>query len=325
MSAAAFAALPTVDTFVVGPGGVVTVRGDIVARRDASDSASDHQTLSVPFMFVPRGLSNVAAGAPSKFFAVDGSASTPGHDFSGSLTIANSGIHTGTADLYAWGISDPRETGAPMDVRAVGLQVLPGDTPGFDSTPSDRGLVFLINTWGQAANQSVNEFDIPIDTNGDGVADFVVVGRDLGFVLTGIYDGRFGSFTFNAHTGALVYIFFAEAPMNGSTVELPLLASDLGISSNGNGAGKKEGITYQVAAFSIVPGGMVDVTGATTIDPYAPSVSSGDFATIAPGSSTSFTLTYHIPQQNHMPALGWLVASIDNANGAAQANEVAAP
>jgi len=210
-----------------------------------------------------------------------------------------------------------------MDVRAVGLQVLPGAA--FKAPDSDRGLVFLINTWGQAANQSVNEYDIPIDTNGDGVADFVVVGRDLGFVLTGIYDGRFGSFTFNAHTGALVRAFFAEAPMNGSTVELPLLASDLGISPNGNGSGKKEGITYQVAAFSIVPGGMVDVTGSTTIDPYAASVSSGDFATIDPGSSASFTLTYHIPQQNHMPALGWLVASIDNANGAAQADEVAAP
>ena len=323
MSAAAFAALPTVDTFVLGPGAVVTIRGDIVARRDASDSAAGHQTLSVPFMFVPRGLSNVAAGAPSKFFALDSSASTPGHDFSGSLTITNSGIHTGTADLYAWGISDPRETGAPMDVRDVGLQVQPGAA--FGAPDSDRGLVFLINTWGQAANQSVNEFDIPIDTNGDGVADFVVVGRDLGFVLTGTYDGRFGSFTFNAHTGALVDAFFAEAPMNGSTVELPLLASDLGISPNGNGSGKKDGITYQVAAFSIVPGGMVDVTGSTTIDPYAPSVSSGDFATIDPGSSASFTLTYHIPQQNHMPALGWLVASIDNANGAAQADEVAAP
>ena len=323
MSAAAFAALPTVDTFVLGPGNVVTIRGNIVASRDASDSAADHQTLSVPFMFVPRGLSNVMAGAPGKFNAVDGSASTPGHDFSATLTITNNGIHAGAADLYTWGISDPRETGAPMDVRAVGLQVLPGAA--FRVSDSDRGLVFLINTWGQAANQSVNEFDIPIDTNGDGVADFVVVGADLGFVLTGIYDGRYGSFTFNAHTGALVDAFFAEAPMNGSTVELPLLASDLGIGSNGNGSGKKEGITYQVAAFSIVPGGMVDVTGATTIDPYAPSVSSGDLATIGSGSSSTFTLTYHIPQQNHMPALGWLVASIDDANGAAQADEVAIP
>ncbi len=323
MSAAAFAALPTVDTFVVGPGAVVTVRGSIVASRDASDSAADHQTLRVPFMFVPRGLSNVVAGAPGVFNAVAGSARSPGHDLSASLIVTNNGIHTGTADLYTWGISDPRETGAPMDVRDVGLQVLPGAALGVPD--SDRGLVFLINTWGQAANQSVNEFDIPIDTNGDGVADFVVVGADLGHVLTGTFDGRYGSFTFDAHTGTLVDAFFAEAPMNGSTVELPLLASDLGISPNGNGTGKKEGITYEVAAFSIVPGGMVDVTGSATIDPYAPSVSSGDFATIATGASATFTLTEHLPQQNHMTALGWLVASIDDANGAAQADEVAAP
>lgn len=323
ISAAAFATLPSVDTGVVGPGGVVTVRGDIVASRDASDSAADHQTLSVPFMLVPRGLSNVVAGAPGKFKAVAGSSSTPGHDFSAPLTITNNGIHTGTADLYAWGISDPRETGAPMDVRDVGLQVQPGAV--FGVPDSDRGLVFLINTWGQAANQSVNEFDIPIDTNGDGVADFVVVGADLGFVLTGTYNGVLASFTIDAHTGALVDIWLADAPMNGSTVELPLLASDLGISPNGNGTGKKKGITYQVAAFSIVPGGMVDVTGAATIDPYAPSVSSGDLVSIDHGSSATFTLTYHIPEQNHMPALGWLVASVDDANGAAQAAEVAAP
>ena len=70
---------------------------------------------------------------------------------------------------------------------------------------------------------------------------------------------------------------------------------------------------------------MVDVTGSATIDPYAPSVSSGDFATIATGASATFTLTEHLPQQNHMTALGWLVASIDDANDAAQADEVAAP
>src|SRR5438093_441225 len=88
MSAAAFAALPSDDTFVIGPGGVVTIRGDIVASRDATDSASDHQKLSVPFMFVPRGLSNVVAGATGKFNSVPNSGGAPGQDFAATLPLA---------------------------------------------------------------------------------------------------------------------------------------------------------------------------------------------------------------------------------------------
>lgn len=328
MSAAAFAALPSDDTFAVGPGGVVTVRGTIVATPAAGDPA-DHQTLRVPFLLVPRGLSNVAAGAPSKFSNLTPVSSTftgtPGNTISATLPLTNTGIHAGTADLYTWGISEPMDNGRPNDVRDVGVQVVPGTALG--STAKDRGLVFLINTWGQAANQSVNEFDIPVDTNGDGVPDFVIVGADLGAVLTGSINGVFASFTINARTHVIVDAFLADAPMNGSTIELPALAKDLGLSQREDGVGpvKKQGITYRVVARSLKPGGFTDVTGSASINPFSPSVSSGDFATLGPGGATSFTLTVDTDQQKAQPALGWLVASIDDANGAPQADEVAAP
>jgi hypothetical protein len=74
-----------------------------------------------------------------------------------------------------------------------------------------------------------------------------------------------------------------------------------------------------------VPGSPVDVTGTASINPFSPSVSSGDFATLAPGSSTSFMLNVDPDQQKAQPALGWLVASVDDANGAPQADEVKAP
>jgi len=102
---------------------------------------------------------------------------------------------------------------------------------------------------------------------------------------------------------------------------------DRGLAEKENGIGpvKKQGFTYRVAAFSLKPGGFVDITGSASINPFSPSVSSGDVAKLSPGSSTVFTLTVDTDQQKAQPALGWLVASVDNANGAPQANEVTAP
>ena len=321
VTASAFAALPSDDTFVIGPAAVLTVRGDIVATPSGGDASV--QTLSLPFMLVPRGVSNVAAGTPSAWKA--GPRNSSGSTFTSTLPLSNGGIHSGTADLYSWGITDPNEGGQPMDVRDVGVQSLPGTALG--GAASDRSLVFLVNTWGKAANQSVNEYDVDVDTNGDGVTDYIVVGIDVGFLETGTFNGEFGSFTINAATGVVVDAFDADAPMNGSTIELPVLASDLGLSEKpSKGKGKvQQQFTYAVTAFSIVPGTFVDPTSSATFNPFSPAVSSGDFATLAPGASSSIPLTVDTTQQKKTPALGWLVASVDDGNGAAQADEVAAP
>jgi minor extracellular serine protease Vpr len=105
--------------------------------------------------------------------------------------------------------------------------------------------------------------------------------------------------------------------MNGSIVELPVLASDLGLSA---GAGT---IRYAVNSFSELSAG-TDTTGSATLDVYNPALSSGDFASLAPGASGSFTLTElnNAVKQTH--ALGWLIASVDDASGAAQVDEIAA-
>jgi minor extracellular serine protease Vpr len=325
ISAAAFAALPSDDTFSIGAGGVLSVRGDIVATPAAGDDASD-QTLRLPYIVVPRGLSNVTAGSLSALTNISSTPpGTPGNTLQASFPVSNTGIHSGTANLFAWSISDNRDSGSSVDVRDVGVQTIPATSLG--STAADRGLVFLINTWGQAANQSVNEFDIPISVNGSGQTDFVVVGFDIGQATAGAFSGQLGSFTINAHTGAIVDAFFADAPMNGSTIELPALASDLGLSARANGVGavKKQGITYSVAAFNNFPGGAADFTGSASFNPFSPAVSSGSMAPLAPGASTTFTVAVDTDQEHAQPVLGWLVASVDNPNGAPQADEVPLP
>ena len=83
-----------------------------------------------------------------------------------------------------------------MDVRAAGVQALPGEVLGADA--ADRSLVFAVSNWGSAANQSTNEFDIAVDNDGDGDPDVYVVGVDIGALTTGEFDGRLGSFTIDA-------------------------------------------------------------------------------------------------------------------------------
>ena len=161
-------------------------------------------------------------------------------------------------------------------------------------------------------NHSANNFLIIIN----GKPDFFVVGVDLGAVLTGSYNGQLGSFTIDAKTGALVDAFFAEAPTNSSVVELPTTAADLGLH------GANTSFNYAVNSFSAIDGSHTDSTSAAAYDAGKPGVSSGQFATLAPGGSTTIPLAVDFGKFQDAPALGWLVVSTDDPSGAAMADEV---
>jgi hypothetical protein len=219
-------------------------------------------------------------------------------------------------DIYAWGISDPNDVAHPedsMDIRNAGVQILPGED--FGSTPDDRGLVFAINVHGHASNPAVSEFDIAIDTKGNAAPEFFVVGADFGAVTAGVFDGRFASFLFTAAGELVGTIWVATAPMNGSTIELPVLASELGIGSSTK-------FSYSVTSFSIVPEALVDTTSVGQFRVNKPPVSTGAFLTLNPGETKSTTLTVDKGQLAVSPVLGWLAVSLDDARGAAQVAEI---
>lgn len=295
LSAAAVAALPGASQ---NPGAVVSVRGIVTATPEAPGTGA--YPLRVPFALVPRGLSNIEDGAPSGY-----TPSAPGTQ-TRTVELTNTGIHTGIADVYAWGQSDPADAGGSMDVRAVGVQTLPGPLGGL--APEDRLLMFAVNTHGRWSNASVNEYDIVIDVGRDGTTDFFVVGVDLGAVLAGEFDGRFASFVFTP-AGALVDAFFADAPMNGSTMRLPVAASSLGLT-----AGSSD-FSYQTVAFSLESPG-VDVANGVG------QFSQGDSIPLEPGESATLTQKVNVPLHNMVRSLGWLVVTLDDTNGAAQADEI---
>jgi len=289
--------------------------------------------LRVPFMWVPRGLSNVqVTSAPTLFNSTIG--------------VQNTGIHAGLADRFVLAQTDPNDIGHPedsTDIRAIGMQTLPrealcgSDPIGVCGTTNDRALVFAINVWGFYSNPSVTEFDVLVNTDGDADPEFVVVGIDIGAVLAGAFDGRFASLVFDAETGDLVNAWVAEAPLNGSTMLLPFLASDIGVS----GLSVRNPFTtlgLQALSFSLVPGdagdedtpdpvSLDDVTAPTRIG-LGGLLGSGrggsSSVLLAPGESATIPAPTGLLQQT-LGAKGWMIVTHDDANGAPQADLVPAP
>jgi minor extracellular serine protease Vpr len=304
LSASAVKALPFADTFAgMGPGAVLAISGAVTATPVGAGSGV--YPLHVPFMVVPRGLSSVKARSRAPYTVADGVAGS-------SVKVSNSGVHDGTADVYAWGLYSKDTPTGLASIRAVGVQSQPGSLcdPGIPDT--DRCLIFAINGWHRWSNASSLEFDIAIDIDADGMTDYYVVALDLGAVLAGEFNGTLASFTFTA-AGDLVDAFYADAPMNGSVIELPALASDMGI------ADTAPAFSYSVTGFDLVSGDVHALAGEAAFDAFTPAVSNGQFVFLASGSSATLPLSVDLAAQQSAPALGWMVVSLDNANGSAQA------
>jgi hypothetical protein len=290
---------------------VTTFQGAIVAS--PTTGGDGIYPLRIPFIGVPRALSNVEGGTRSAYTVSKGIAQA-------SVPLTNTGIHTGFADVYAWGLSDPQDVPAgpysSMDVRAVGVQSIPAEVLTGEPDPSDRALLFAINTWGRWSTAAESEFDIAIFGSNKKKPDYFVVGVDFGAITAGAFDGRVASIIFDAKAN-LVDAWVADAPSNGSTIVLPLLASNIGQTTD------NQRFRYEVAAFSLQDDALVDfVAGAAQFSAKKPAVSSGNFIELEPGASSTLPVAVDKGKLAATPTLGWMVVALDDANGAAQADLV---
>jgi subtilisin family serine protease len=306
LTRAQVAALPTADKFLTGDfTGLTSFDGVITAT--PAKTAPGVYSLRVPYLLVPRGLSDVSADLGHQ-------ASVSGNTVSTMLKLRNDGVHSGNADVYALGITDQRGDGADgTDVRAVGVQSIPAEVLTGKADATDRGIQFAINLWDKFSSASPHEYDIAIDTNNDGTVDRYVVGYDEGEIFNSAYDGVELSLVFDADFN-LIDAWYADAPANGSTLLLPALASDLGITADSGS------FTYSVAAvdgFTGVP----DMTDSSApFNAFTPAQSTGDFVPLAAHSRTSIPAFY----TTGAGVRGWMVVSLDNHNGGAQADIVRA-
>ncbi len=294
LSRDAVAALPPAEAS--DGGDLVSVKGAVVATPRSAGAGV--YSLRVPYLLVPRGLSDVR---------VDSSAQI--RNGSDGVRVDNRGRHAATADVYALGALDGKDTPGAADLRALGVQVLPGEVLG--GAADDRALIFAVSTHERWGNPGENEIDVEIDRDGDGVPDAYVIGVDLGLLIDGSPQGIFVALVLDG-AGNIVDVWNTVAPMNGSTALLPVLASELGLS---DGAGD---FTYSATSFSSA--GSVDVIdSAGAFDAFDPAQSTGDFVPLEPRERSVVTLT-----AESSGVSGWLVVSFDDQGGSDQADVVTA-
>jgi hypothetical protein len=251
-----------------------------------STSGNNGVSLSVPYYLVPRARSLVDAHM--------------GEDARSIRLINRSNGMTGTADFYAWGLRGNHGNVGPTALRAVGVQ-------SFSDPSFGEILVFAVNTFGRSSNPDTNVYDVLVDINGDGKPDYDIEAADLGLLTTGSFSGQMVVAVFNLATGGAVLEFAATAPTDGSTILMPLVAADAGITST------NPRFSYVAQTTDLLSGTVDTITAAARFNAFSNAISTGAFVTLPPETSANVPVTIDRKEFHQTPALGQMVVSLDNA------------
>jgi len=312
MSRASLAALPGVSFADIGDGALLSAQGFIVAQPLEFDRPTrtlpsvGYGPLRMPWLLVPRGESRVEMGELRRT-----GARRPGGD-SWTAKVSNKGLHDGYMNLFAWQLSDRAGDAArEVDVVSVGVQSFPD--------PIDPLIVFGVNFSGTRSTAASKEIDILLDTNNDHAPDFALVVLDSGLVTFGAADGKVAAFLIDMQSGQLVAAYPVDAPMNGSTVEVPVFAADIGLSS------ASPAFRYTVSSLDLLSDAVDEVSGAGFWDAWNPPVPTGG-EIVPAGSTRTIVLAGIIPQVARDAGVkGYLVVTLDDPNGTEQADRVKLP
>ena len=185
------------------------------------------QKIQMPWHVLPRKAAQVV---PSTTEIVPGS-------FPQTIGLDNQGVGTAQNDAYAllatsddlpegaWGDQSPTP-----DIRAVGVNtfLVPA---GFCSSNQSFLWAFAVNTWERQQHLLPVSHQVYLDTNQDGVDDYVVLNRDASGLGT-ITDGRQLSWVLNLATGSASAFFFAEHSTNTGNTVLLLCGEQIGMNSD---------------------------------------------------------------------------------------------
>jgi minor extracellular serine protease Vpr len=250
--------------------------------------------LRVPYYLVPQSVSQISAKVDGRALRRAGSAAA--------VVTNRHGVVTGTADWYAWGLSDPKDSPGAADLKAVGVQ----------SLPADGAIGFAISTWNRLSNAARNEFDVYVDVNGDGTDDYDVVAVDYGLLTTGDMTGELVTAVFDMRTGEPTLEFFADAPTDSSTFVLPVLVSQLCADGSPCLSADNPRLTYHAASFGTIDGLGDEIDGTASFNAFTSSLTTGVTQEVAPNGSAATTVKLDKAEFAKTPAKGFMVVSHDN-------------
>jgi hypothetical protein len=169
---------------------------------------------------------------------------------------------------------DAGDNYAVVDLKAIGARQV-------DIGGGQFGLQFAIHTFGERAHPNYPaEFDVYIDTNNDGVSDFVAYNLENGGFAT---SGQNVVGVVNLATGASGIFFFTAADLNSANAVLTVPMSFLGITP----ASK---INFSVYAFdNYFTGSLTDSVENMTYTPGTPRFTAAD-VTVPAGGSTPLSV-----------------------------------
>jgi hypothetical protein len=287
--------------------------GTAGATHDASGNVA-FEDASGAITLTPEFASNNGVSLNLPYYLVTRARSTVDADLRDgkhpSIRLTNrNGVIAGNGDFYAWGLKNPKSgtIAEAFEPRAVGVQTNP--IPGTE----DSVLVFAVNTYGRFSNPASAEYDIYIDVNGDGVYDFILFSADAGSVTAGVANGQIATFLVDLKTGDEFAEFNADAPTDGSTVLLPVFASDMGISPT------NPRFTYTMNAFDDT-GASEALTGTAKFNAFTPAISNALFVPVGPNLTVDVPVTINTAEFAKTPALGFMIVTEDNHSGEDQAN-----
>jgi subtilisin family serine protease len=110
-------------------------------------------------------------------------------------TLSTSEVGTKEIYPYVWLARDGRERiGNGADIKNIGFNARSFLADWESVSTGNEEFELVITSWDLMSNPALNEWDVELDTNDDGVGDQVIVLADTGLVNTGYADGTLGCF-----------------------------------------------------------------------------------------------------------------------------------
>lgn len=250
--------------------------------------------LKVPYYLVPRARAQLATRLAGRLSASSASVTAKVRNVEGAIPAS--------ADFYAWGPSGERDGTGSINIQAAGAQA-------WDHPEYGRVVVFAINTFERFPTAAVNEYDVLVDTNLDGSPDYMVFSIDFGLLTAGSFDGRVVVGLLDLATGDTYLEFDAVAPTDGSTLLLPVLAADLGLTA---APGR---FAYSVQSQSFVTGKTSATKTSGLFDAYNGAIETGQYATLAPGESAEVPVAINAAEWAQTPPAGLMIVNLDGRAG----------